>query len=63
VGSVVFKEVHENTWIFEFSVKEDKERIMEGRPWSFDRHIVILNELDGNVPPSLMEFNYSPFWV
>lgn len=63
VGSVVFKEVQENTWIFEFSVKEDKEHIMEGRPWSFDKYILILNDFDGNVPPSQMQFIYSPFWV
>jgi hypothetical protein len=36
---------------------------MEGRPWSFDRQIIVINELDGNIPPSQMKFSTSPFWV
>jgi hypothetical protein len=63
VGTVVFQEVQENIWVFEFSDRDDKERIMAGRPWSFDRQIIILNELDGNAPPSQMQFTHSPFWV
>jgi hypothetical protein len=62
-GTVVFKEVQENIWVFEFSDRDDKGRILAGRPWSFDRQIIILNELDGNVPPSQMQFTHSPFWV
>jgi hypothetical protein len=63
VGSVVFKEVEENLWVFEFSDKDDKERILAGRPWSFDRQIILLNELDGNVPLSQMQFTHSPLQV
>jgi hypothetical protein len=63
VGTVIFKEVQEKTWVFEFSDKDDKNWIMEGRLWSFDRQIIILNELDCNVPPSQMLFAHSPFLV
>ena len=52
VGSVVFKEIEENVWIFEFSDIEDKRRIMASRPWSFDRQILILNKFNGIIPPS-----------
>lgn len=62
VGSVIFKEVQENVWRFEFSSQE-KNRIFEGRPWSFDRLILIINEFDGSVPPSQMKFSHSPFWI
>jgi hypothetical protein len=34
---VIFKEVQDNLWIFKFEVDGDKRRVMEGRPWSFDR--------------------------
>jgi hypothetical protein len=61
--SVMFKEVQDNVWVFEFEDMEDKRRVMEGRPWSFDRQILVLNELDGTVPPALMQFDRSPFWV
>jgi hypothetical protein len=63
VGTVVFKEVQDNIWLFEFSDNDDKLRILDGRPWSYDRQIIVLNEFDGCVPPSQMEFSHSPFWV
>jgi hypothetical protein len=36
-GGVKFKELHDNLWLFEFSDRMDKKRIMDGKPWSFDR--------------------------
>jgi hypothetical protein len=60
---VVFKEVQDNMWLFEFADEEDKARVMAGRPWSFDRHILVLNEFNGNIPPSQMDFSRSPFWI
>lgn len=32
MGSIVFKELQDNMWIFEFSKVEDKCRVLEGRP-------------------------------
>jgi hypothetical protein len=62
-GTVVFKEVSDNIWIFEFTEEEYKKRVMEGRPWSFDRQILVLNEFDGQCLPAKMEFITSPFWI
>lgn len=62
-GWVVFKEVQDNTWLFEFMEGVDKVRVMEGRTWSFDKQILVLKEFDGNCPPSKMEFTKSPFWI
>lgn len=39
IGKVVFKELQDNLWRFEFSDVEDKEHVLAGRPWSFDRQI------------------------
>jgi hypothetical protein len=63
VEGVVFKEVQDNMWLFEFTDEEDKKRVMAGRPWAFDRQILVLNEFDGNTPPSKMDFSRSPFWI
>jgi hypothetical protein len=63
VGRVIFKEVQDNMWIFEFTEREDKKRVMAGRPWSYDRQIIVLNDFDGRVPPSQMDFTTSPFWI
>ncbi|XP_059429320.1 uncharacterized protein LOC132163147 [Corylus avellana] len=62
-GGVKFKELRENTWLFEFNDDVDKRRVLDGRPWSFDGQILVLNEFDGNTPPSQLEFNQSPFWI
>jgi hypothetical protein len=63
VGRVSFKEIQENLWIIEFSDGVDRQRVLEGRPWSFDRYILVLNDFVGTIPPSQMEFLHSPFWV
>jgi hypothetical protein len=60
---VNFKDLRDNIWLFEFSDQEDKMRVLNGRPWSFDRQILVLNEFDGSTLPSQLEFNYSPFWI
>ena len=62
-GTVVFKELQDNLWVFEFEEEEDKRRVMVGRPWSFDRQILVLNEFDGQCPLSQMVFMKSPFWI
>jgi hypothetical protein len=60
---IIFKEVQDNLWIFEFEEDGDKRRVFEGRPWSYDRQILVINELDCNLPPSQMQFSLSPIWV
>lgn len=62
-GRVVFKEVQEKLWLFEFTVEVDKRRVLEGRSWSFDKQIIVLNDFEGKVLPSQMDFGTSPFWV
>ncbi|XP_059429272.1 uncharacterized protein LOC132163092 [Corylus avellana] len=63
VGQVIFKELQDNCWLFEFAGRDDKRRVLEGRPWSFDRHALVLNDFDGKTPPSQMQFRHSPVWI
>lgn len=63
VGRIIFKEIQENLWVFEFFESDDMRRVLEGRPWSFERYILVLNNFMGSVPPSQMAFTQSPFWV
>jgi hypothetical protein len=60
---VVFKELQDNLWLFEFDEEDDKNRVMAGRPWSFNRHILVSNEFDGQCPPFQMTFMHSPVWI
>jgi hypothetical protein len=63
VEEVTFKELQDNMWLFEFSNLVDKERVMAGRPWTFDRQILVLNDFNGRTPPSQLDFTLSPIWV
>jgi hypothetical protein len=49
--------------LFEFEDESDMRRVLKGRPWLFDRQIMVLNEFDGSIPISQMQFTHSPFWV
>lgn len=62
-GNVFFQEIQENLWLFEFSKDKDQWRVLEGRLWSYDRTLLVLNEFDGKTPPSQMEFNHTPIWI
>jgi hypothetical protein len=62
-GGVKFRDLKDNMWLFEFTDQVDKMRVMDGRPWSYDRQILVLNEFDGTTPPSQLVFNHSPFWI
>jgi hypothetical protein len=50
VGIMIFGEVQDNVWLFEFTDVDDKNRVLDGRPWSFDQQILILNDFDRSVP-------------
>lgn len=63
VGNIVFKDMYENLWLIEFSSETDKQRVMQGRPWLFDRSVLVLKDVDEGIPPSQMVFMSSPFWV
>jgi hypothetical protein len=60
---VIFKEIQPNVWMFEFKLEAYKVKVMEGRPWSFDRFILALSDFDGSIPSSQWNFTTSPFWI
>jgi hypothetical protein len=60
---VQFKENHENLWLLEFGNESDKRRIKEGRPWLFDRCVLVLKEVEESILPSQMDFSKALFWV
>jgi len=62
-GNVVFKELHDNIWLIEFSTEANKRRVHEGCPWLFDRNVLVLKEVDESIPPVQMDFSKSPFWI
>jgi hypothetical protein len=52
-----------NTFLFAFKYEWEKTRILEGRPWVFDGHLVSLLEFDGFMATSKLVFEKAAFWV
>jgi hypothetical protein len=63
LGGVTFKELGDNIWQFKFEDVDDMRRVLDGRLWSYDRQLLVLNEFDGTTPSSQIAFKHSPFWV
>jgi hypothetical protein len=61
-GRLVVKEIKENLWLFEFLEERDKQKVLAGQPWSYDRTLLILNEFDDKISPSQM-VSSTPIWI
>jgi hypothetical protein len=47
----------------EFQYECDRIRVLEGRPWNFERSLFAVEEFDELSPPSSISFDKVAFWV
>ncbi|CAO2821304.1 unnamed protein product [Amaranthus hypochondriacus] len=52
-----------NLFQFQFYHWKDKERVLAGQPWHFDRNAIILSNLDHVTKPSELLFFHLPMWA
>ena len=52
-----------NILLFEFELEVDAEKVLQGEPWSFDRHLVILQRFNASKAIKELEFRVCAFWV
>jgi hypothetical protein len=62
-GSVSFRTLGPNLFVIDFEKWWDKDRILEGRPWTFDGDLFSLVDFDGLTPVAELEFEKAAFWV
>ncbi|XP_042954587.1 uncharacterized protein LOC122290997 [Carya illinoinensis] len=62
-GQVSFKELDSNKCLIEFQNVYEKERVLAGRPWSFDRSLMCLFNCEDCLAPKDIDFNIEPFWL
>ncbi|XP_042990668.1 uncharacterized protein LOC122317666 [Carya illinoinensis] len=62
-GWLTFKDLETNVYLIEFQLVSDKEKVLLGRPWSFDRHLVCMKEFEGLLSLSEVRFDSEPFWI
>lgn len=60
---VVFKEVGLNKFLIELKDVTDKKRILNGRPWAFDKNLINIQDCEGVDSLKEMQFQYEAFWI
>lgn len=53
----------ENKYLIEFQKEEDLQRVINGRPQSFDQWLVCLQKFDGCLSSNEVPFNKEVFWL
>ena len=49
--------------LFTFEKKEDVDRILDGEPWSFDKHLVVMSRYENESPMHDIKFEKTKLWV
>lgn len=49
--------------LFVFKNQGDIDRILLSKPWCFDKHLVVLQKYDHDVPVGDLSFKWASFWV
>ncbi|XP_042964752.1 uncharacterized protein LOC122298976 [Carya illinoinensis] len=62
-GWICFKDLNEQCFLIEFQSKKDKDKVLSGRPWCFDRNLLTIQEVDESMSINVVNFQYEPFWV
>lgn len=62
-NGALFRVIENGLFVVQFANQRDKAKVMAGRPWTFDQHLVLLNEIDGDQQPSNITLKFCPFWV
>ncbi|XP_042952204.1 uncharacterized protein LOC122289286 [Carya illinoinensis] len=62
-GWITFKEIGFNKFLIEFQLLSDKRKVLQGRPWSFDRHLICMKDFKDDLAPNEISFKTEPFWV
>ena len=55
--------VGDNMLLFTFDQEIDTVKVLLGEPWSYDRHLVVLQRFEGKKPIKELEFNRVKFWI
>lgn len=49
--------------LFVFDNREEVDKILSSAPWSFDKHLVVLQWYNREVPIKALKFNTIPVWI
>ena len=52
-----------NLFIFKFASLKDKQRVIDGSPWSFNKNLVVFKDYNGDLRGLDYKFETAQFWV
>lgn len=62
-GGVEIHDVGRNLFTFKFHLEGDRCRVTTASPWSFDRKLIILQDINRDNNPREMALTHCAFWV
>ncbi|XP_048504096.1 uncharacterized protein LOC125499392 [Beta vulgaris subsp. vulgaris] len=62
-SAALFRPIENGLFVVQFTCRRDKEKVLHGRPWTFDQHLVMLQEMEDHVQPSNINLTRCPFWA
>ncbi len=57
------RDMNDNTLVFVFEDETDRERVMQGEPWAYDKHLVVFQRIEDDEAIAEVDFKYTSFWV
>lgn len=57
------KNIGKNLYVVQFYHWKDKQRVIDGQPWHFDKHVILMNDIQGNCKPSDIQLWEFPIWA
>ncbi|XP_035543083.1 uncharacterized protein LOC118346304 [Juglans regia] len=63
VRGMCFRDLNANLFLVEFEDLRDKERVLREGPWSFDKQLVLVQEVDGSKQVHQIKIQEATFWV
>lgn len=61
--AALFRKIENGLFVVQFANQCDKNKVLAGRPWTFDQLLVMLQEIDDDIQPSNIGLKLCPFWV
>ncbi|XP_058748819.1 uncharacterized protein LOC131621797 [Vicia villosa] len=62
-NGVEVQELNKNLFLFRFATKREMEWVLRSGPWSFDRHLLVLDRVSGEEQPSNLNMHFGTFWT
>ena len=55
------RKIGDNIMLFSFNSKKDRDRVLSGSPWAFNKYLLMVQEYDGMARPSTLVFTHETF--